>query len=438
MKKITVIGTGYVGLVSGAGISDFGHRVTCADIIESKIKLLKNGEIPIYEPGLYELVDRNVNAGRLSFTTQVDEAIQQADVIFIAVGTPQSDNGEANISAVESVARSIGKNLNNYKVICTKSTVPVGTGDIICELIRENMVDGGEFDYVSNPEFLREGSAVKDFLWPDRVVIGASSIKAFNIMKEVYRPLYVNEKPILHTNVATAEMIKYAANAFLALKISYINEVANLCEAVGADVHLVAKGMGQDGRISPKFLHPGPGFGGSCFPKDTQAFATLSREKGVPMNTIDAAITTNNIQKTRMVEKLNNLIGGDFSGKTIGVLGLAFKPSTDDVRESSSIEMIQSILDGGGKVKAYDPIANKSMQNIFPDLNYLHSWEETCDGVDAMVIMTDWNEFRGMNLKKLKKVMKTPLVLDTRNILSMDKLSEYGFQFDNVGRKRVL
>ena len=438
MKKITVIGTGYVGLVSGAGISDFGHSVICADIIESKIKLLKNGEIPIYEPGLYELVDRNVNAGRLSFTTKVDEAIQQADVIFIAVGTPQSDNGEANISAVESVARSIGKNLNSYKVICTKSTVPVGTGNIICKLIRENMVDGGEFDYVSNPEFLREGSAVKDFLWPDRVVIGASSTKAFNIMKDVYSPLYINEKPILHTNVATAEMIKYAANAFLALKISYINEVANLCEAVGADVHLVAKGMGQDGRISPKFLHPGPGFGGSCFPKDTQAFATLSRKKGVPMNTIDAAITTNNIQKTRMVEKLKKLIGGDFSGKTIGILGLAFKPNTDDVRESSSIEMIQSILDGGGKVKAYDPIANKSMQNIFPDLNYLHSWEETCDGVDAMVIMTEWNEFRGMDLKKLKKLMKTPLVLDTRNILSMDKLSEYGFQFDNVGRKTVL
>jgi UDPglucose 6-dehydrogenase len=300
------------------------------------------------------------------------------------------------------------------------------------------MVDGGEFDYVSNPEFLREGSAVKDFLWPDRVVIGASSTKAFNIMKDVYSPLYINEKPILHTNVATAEMIKYAANAFLALKISYINEVANLCEAVGADVHLVAKGMGQDGRISPKFLHPGPGFGGSCFPKDTQAFATLSRKKGVPMNTIDAAITTNNIQKTRMVKKLKNLIGGDFSGKTIGVLGLAFKPSTDDVRESPSIEMIQSILDGGGKVKAYDPIANTSMQNIFPYLNYLDSWEETCDGVDAMVIMTEWNEFRGMNLKKLKKVMKTALVLDTRNILSMDKLSEYGFQFDNVGRKTVL
>jgi UDPglucose 6-dehydrogenase len=438
VKKITVIGTGYVGLVSGAGISDFGHRVTCADIIESKIKLLKTGEIPIYEPGLSELVDRNVNAGRLSFTTKVDEAIQQADVIFIAVGTPQSDNGEANISAVESVARSIGKNLNSYKVICTKSTVPVGTGNIICELIRENMVDGGEFDYVSNPEFLREGSAVKDFLWPDRVVIGASSIKAFNIMKDVYSPLYINEKPILHTNVATAEMIKYAANAFLALKISYINEVANLCEAVGADVHLVAKGMGQDGRISPKFLHPGPGFGGSCFPKDTQAFATLSRKKGVPMNTIDAAITTNNIQKTRMVEKLKNLIGGDFSGKTIGILGLAFKPNTDDVRESSSIEMIQSILDGGGKVKAYDPIANKSMQNIFPDLNYVHSWEETCDGVEAMVIMTEWNEFRGMDLKKLKKLMKTPLVLDTRNILSMNKLSEFGFQFDNVGRKTAL
>ena len=437
MKKITVIGTGYVGLVSGAGISDFGHRVTCADIIESKIKLLKNGEIPIYEPGLYELVDRNVNAGRLSFTTQVDEAIQQADVIFIAVGTPQSDNGEANISAVESVARSIGKNLNNYKVICTKSTVPVGTGDIICELIRENMVDGGEFDYVSNPEFLREGSAVKDFLWPDRVVIGASSIKAFNIMKEVYRPLYVNEKPILHTNVATAEMIKYAANAFLALKISYINEVANLCEAVGADVHLVAKAMGQDGRISPKFLHPGPGFGGSCFPKDTHAIAALSRKKGVPMNTIDAAIITNNDQKKRMTQKLKNLVGGDFSNKTFGVLGLAFKPNTDDVRESSSIEMIQSIMDGGGEVRAYDPIANKSMKENFPDLNYCDSWEETCEDVDAMVIMTDWNEFRGMSLEKLKTIMKSPIILDTRNILSVDKLVEYGFQFDNVGRTKV-
>ena len=436
MRKITVIGTGYVGLVSGAGISDFGHHVTCADIVESKIKLLQEGKIPIYEPGLDELVDRNVSAGRLSFTTKVDEAIQQADVIFIAVGTPQGENGEANISAVEAVARSIGKNLNGYKVICTKSTVPIGTGDRVCELVRETMPEGGEFDYVSNPEFLREGSAVKDFLWPDRVVIGASSDKAFDILRDVYRPLYVNEKPMVHTNVATAEMIKYAANAFLALKISYINEVANLCEAVGADVHLVAKAMGQDGRISPKFLHPGPGFGGSCFPKDTHAIAAFSRKKGVPMNTIDAAIITNNDQKKRMTEKLKNLVGGDFSRKTIGVLGLAFKPNTDDVRESSSIEMIQAILDGGGKVKAYDPMANESMKKVFPNLNYSHSWEETCDDVDAVAIMTEWNEFRGMSLEKLKKIMKAPIVLDTRNILSIDKLSEHGFQFDNVGRKK--
>ena len=299
MKKITVIGTGYVGLVSGAGISDFGHYVNCADKIESKIKLLQQGEIPIYEPGLDDLVKRNVSTGRLSFTTNVDEAIQTADVIFIAVGTPQGENGEANISAVESVARAIGKNLNNYKVICTKSTVPIGTGDRVCELIRETMPKGGVFDYVSNPEFLREGSAVKDFLWPDRVVIGATSERAFDIMRDVYRPLYVNEKPILHTNVATAEMIKYAANAFLALKISYINEVANLCEKVGADIHQVAKAMGQDGRISPKFLHPGPGYGGSCFPKDTEAIAALSRKKGAPMHTIDAAIITNNEQKIK-------------------------------------------------------------------------------------------------------------------------------------------
>ena len=438
MKKITVIGTGYVGLVSGGGISDFGHYVTCVDIVESKIKCLQKGEIPIYEPGLKNLIERNVIAGRLSFTTNVDGAIQDADVIFIAVGTPQGDNGEANISAVETVARSIGKNLNGYKVICTKSTVPIGTGDRVCELIRESMPENGEFDYVSNPEFLRQGSAVKDFLWPDRVVIGASSEKAFEIMRDVYRPLYVNEKPMLHTNVATAEMIKYAANAFLALKISYINEVANLCEQVGADVHQVAKAMGQDGRISPKFLHPGPGYGGSCFPKDTQAIAALSKKKGTPMNTIDAAIITNNNQKKRMTEKLLNLVGGDFSNKIIGVLGLAFKPNTDDVRESSSIDMIQAILEGGGMVNAFDPIANESMKLFFPNLNYCDSWETACNNTDAIAIMTEWNEFRGLNLGELKSIMKSPTILDTRNILSMEKLKEHGFKYDNVGRIKAL
>jgi len=435
VRKITVIGTGYVGLVSGGGISDFGHLVTCADIVESKIKRLQAGEIPIYEPGLDDLVQRNVNAGRLSFTTDVDQAVQQADVIFIAVGTPQGHNGEADISAVESVARTIGKNLNGYKVICTKSTVPIGTGDRISQLIRETMPENGEFDYVSNPEFLREGSAVKDFLWPDRVVIGATSEKAFETMREVYRPLYVNEKPMLHTNVATAEMIKYASNAFLALKISYINEVANLCEVVGADVHQVAKAMGQDGRISPKFLHPGPGFGGSCFPKDTQAIAALSRKKGTPMHTIDAAISTNQTQKKRMTDKLKNLLPEGFGGKTIAVLGLAFKPNTDDVRESSAIEMIQTILDNNGEVQVYDPIANESMKKVFPDLKYAKSWEDACEGADAAAIMTEWNEFRGMSLKKLKSILNAPIILDTRNILSIDKLKSLGFKFENVGRK---
>jgi len=437
VKKITVIGTGYVGLVSGAGISDFGHQVTCADIAEDKINQLIQGEIPIYEPGLDELVARNVAAGRLSFTTDVNKAIQESNVIFIAVGTPQGNNGEANISAVEAVAKSIGQNLNSYKVVCTKSTVPIGTGNRVCEIINESKSNGCSFDYVSNPEFLREGSAVKDFLWPDRVVIGATSEKAFDVMRDVYRPLYINEKPMLHTNVATAEMIKYAANAFLALKISYINEVANLCEDVGADVHLVAKAMGQDGRISPKFLHPGPGFGGSCFPKDTHALAALARKKNLPMNTIEAAIETNDLQKFKMVTKLKSLMNGDFNGKTIAVLGLAFKPNTDDVRESSSIQMIKEIVKGGGTVRAYDPIANRTMREIFPNITYVESWEEACNNVDGVTIMTEWNEFRGMDLNHLKSLLSSPTLLDTRNILSIEKLSELGFVFDNVGRNNI-
>ena len=437
MLIISVIGTGYVGLVSGAGISDFGHRVICADISESKIKSLIEGEIPIYEPGLDDLVKRNVNAGRLSFSTNIDTAIHQADVVFIAVGTPQGKSGNADISAVESVARTISKNINGYKVICTKSTVPIGTGQRIKELISENIPDGGEFDYVSNPEFLREGSAVKDFLWPDRVVIGATSDRAFKIMREVYRPLYVNETPMLHTNIATAEMIKYASNAFLALKISYINEIANLCEASGADVHQVAKAMGQDGRISAKFLHPGPGFGGSCFPKDINALAAFANKKELPIKTIEAAIETNEIQKSRMVSKLKKMMNDDFSGKTVAILGLAFKPNTDDVRESSSIQMIREIQEGGGSIRAFDPIANDSMKEIIPDIKYVDSWEEACKDADSATIMTEWNEFRGMDLDRLKTLLSNPIVLDTRNILSIEKLTKLGFTFDNVGRKIV-
>ena len=437
MKKITIIGTGYVGLVSGAGISDFGHSVICADIIKEKIKLLKNGVMPIYEPGLEELVYKNVDVGRLSFTSNVDAAIQEADVIFIAVGTPEGEDGTADISAVESVARTIGKNLNGYKVICTKSTVPLGTGKLITKVINSTKDSKYEFDYVSNPEFLREGSAVKDFLWPDRVVIGANNDKAFKIIREVDRPLYINERPILHTSVITAEMIKYAANAFLALKISYINEVANLCDSLGADVHQVAKAMGKDGRISPKFLHQGPGFGGSCFPKDTKAFAALSKDQGLIMKTIEAAIEANYIQKSMMVDKMRKLIGGNFDGKQIAILGLAFKPNTDDIRDSASIIIIDSIIKEGGHIRAYDPIANKAMESIYPDLNYFTSWEEACKDADGVAIMTEWNEFRGISLSFLKSLLKSPVILDSRNIFSIENLEENNFKYDNVGRSSI-
>ena len=433
MKKITFIGTGYVGLVSGTAISDFGHKVICADILKEKIQLLNNGHIPIYEPGLTELIKRNVDAGRLSFTSNVEKAIEQSDIIFIAVGTPQKEDGSADISAVESVAEIIGENINKYKVICTKSTVPVGTGALVKNIINKHNHKNISFDYVSNPEFLREGSAIKDFLWPDRIVIGSDNKKSFDIMKEVYDPLYINDKPILNTSIITAEMIKYAANAFLALKISYINEVANLCEVLGANVQDVSKAMGQDGRISPKFLHPGPGYGGSCFPKDTRAFATLSRENGQKMQTIEAAIKANQDQKIRMIKKMKNLIGGDFSQKTISILGLSFKPNTDDIRDSASIDMISAINDDGGFVRAYDPIANKSMKGIFEHIQYFESWEEACKDADAVAIMTEWNEFRSMSIKKLKQLMNKPVLLDTRNIINVKKLKENDFNYDNVG-----
>lgn len=437
MKNITVIGTGYVGLVSGAGLSDFGNKVICADIDELKIRALEAGEIPIFEPGLKEVVARNVKSDRLSFTTDVAQAIRASDVIFIGVGTPEGKNGEANLSAVFSVAEMIGNNLNTYKVICTKSTVPIGTGEKIISIIEKTKNSNNNFDYVSNPEFLREGAAVQDFLIPDRVVLGATSDKAFKIMQDVYRPLYINETPIVYTSVPTAEMIKYASNAFLALKISYINEIANLCEAVGADVHIVAKAMGSDGRISPKFLHPGPGFGGSCFPKDTKALLSISKELNEPMNTVAAAIATNDRQKKRMADKLFNLLGNDIKGKTIAVLGLSFKQMTDDVRESASIAMIQSILDRDGKVKAYDPEAADNMKKHFPNIEYNTSWQMAVKGADAVVIMTEWHEFRGLDLTELKQLVKTPLILDTRNVLSIKDLVRLGFKFDNVGRKTL-
>lgn len=434
MKKITFVGTGYVGLVGGAGISEFGHQVTCADIDQNKIERLKRGEIPIYEPGLESLVKQNVAKGRLHFSHDVPKSIQNADIIFVAVGTPQGSNGEANLSAIESVAKTIGENLNGYKIICTKSTVPIGTGKRIEEIIR-SMNPNGDFDYVSNPEFLREGAAVKDFLHPDRVVIGTRTQKAIKVMGEVYRPLYINETPIISTTVETAEMIKYAANAFLSLKISYINEIANLCEAVGADVQDVARAMGLDGRISAKFLHPGPGYGGSCFPKDTHALAATGQKNRSPLLTVEAAIKTNASQKVRMVDKLKRLMGGSFKGKTVAVLGLAFKPQTDDVREAASIVIVSNLAESGATVQAYDPIAMDNFKNHFPNIQYFDSWQDAVKNADACILLTEWNEFRGMDLNKLKDLMKTPVLLDTKNIISIQELESRGFTYDNVGRK---
>jgi len=433
MKTITVIGTGYVGLVGGAGLSDFGNTVICCDIDTKKIEKLNNGEIPIYEPGLEEVLARNVNSGRLSFTTDLDLAISQSDVIFIAVGTPQGEHGEADISAVLAVARQIGKNLRGYKLICTKSTVPIGTGQKVIDIIK-SINNNTEFDYVSNPEFLREGAAVKDFLWPDRVVIGAEYERAFEVMKDVYRPLYINETPIVLTNIATAETIKYASNAFLALKISFINEIANLCEEIEGDIHQVARAMGLDGRISPKFLHPGPGYGGSCFPKDTNALVAMADNQGINISTVKAAISANDLQKQRMVNKLRNLVDGSFAGKQIAVLGLSFKPQTDDIRDSAAIIMIEGLLKGGANVRAYDPIAADSMKKIFPDLIYCDGWQQAVQDADAVAIMTEWNEFRGLDLEDLGKRLSKKIILDTRNIFRPVELKRLGFTYENVGR----
>ena len=436
MRKITIIGTGYVGLVSGAGIAEFGNDVTCVDIDKNKIQKLNSGEILIYEPELDSIVNRNKSKDRLKFSSDINKSIKSSDIIFIAVGTPQDKNGEADITAIQSVAKLIGENLNKYKIICTKSTVPIGTGKKI-ETIIKSINTSIEFDYVSNPEFLREGSAVKDFLKPDRIVIGARSKKAVEIMQDIYRPLYLNETPILSTSVETAEMIKYASNAFLALKISYINEIANLCDLVGADVQVVSKAMGQDGRISPKFLHPGPGFGGSCFPKDTMSLANIAKKNNIRMNTIEAAIKTNNEQKVLMVNKLKSLLNNKIKDKTIAVLGLAFKPQTDDIRDSASTIIIPRLIKEGAKINTYDPVAMDNFKSLKLNINYFNNWQDAVRDADALILLTEWNEFRGIDLSELKLLLKTPIVLDSKNILSIQKLRSFGFKYDNVGRKAI-
>ena len=437
MKRISVIGTGYVGLVTGAGLSDFGNNVICTDIDEDKINQLLASDIPIYEPGLKELVDRNVSAERLSFSTDISASVKNSEVVIIAVWTPMGDNGEADLTAVKSVAKMIGENLNGYKVICTKSTVPIGTGKKIKQIIEKTSGGSNEFDVVSNPEFLREGSAVKDFLLPNRIVIGSESEKAQKVMKQVYRPLFINETPIVSTNVVTAETIKYASNAFLAVKISYINELANLCDTTGADVHIVARGMGLDGRISPKFLHPGPGFGGSCFPKDTHALVQMAAEKEVEMQVVSAAISSNSIQWQKITKKLDILFADNLEGRTVAVLGLTFKANTDDVRQSPATPIIKHILENNGYVKAYDPEGIDNMKMLFPNIDYCDTHEEAVNGADGVIVMTEWHEFRGMDLKKVAELMNGNIIVDARNILDPKELKRNGFIFDNVGRPNV-
>lgn len=430
---ITIIGTGYVGLVTGACFSEFGVFVTCVDKDKNKIESLKHGIIPFYEPGLEELVKRNFRQGRLKFTTDIGEAIEESLVIFIAVGTPPRGDGSADISYVDEVAKEIANHIKNYKVIVTKSTVPVGTGERIRKIISQNLKEEVNFDIVSNPEFLREGAAIDDFMRPNRVVIGAKSQQAVAIMKDLYRPLYLIETPFVITNIETAELIKYASNSFLATKISFINEMAILCEKVGADVNVVAKGMGLDGRIGPKFLHAGPGFGGSCFPKDTKALLKIAADHNVKLNIVDAAIKANENQLLHVTEKIKSAFD-DIKTKTIAILGLSFKPNTDDIRESPAIFIIQSLLKEGANIRAYDPVAVENTKMVFPDITYCSDAYDACKNADAVVIVTEWNQFRNLDLGKLFNLLKQPYFFDLRNIYDPTKMKGMGFRYYSVGR----
>ncbi len=445
MASIAVAGTGYVGLVSGACLADFGNTVICVDNNDQKVDSLKAGKIPIYEPGLEDVVRRNVAAGRLTFTSDMPSAVKASDVVFIAVGTPPADDGSADLKYVEAVAREIARAMNGYKVIVDKSTVPVGTGRKVQSWVREELQkrsDASEpsFDVVSNPEFLREGSAVQDFTHPDRVVIGAESEKSRALMKDVYRSLYINETPYIETNIETAEMIKYASNSFLAVKITFINEVANLCEKVGANVQDVAKAMGRDGRIGGKFLHPGPGYGGSCFPKDTQAMARIGRDWGEPLSIVETTIEANERQKSRMVTKIEAGFGGNGSlaGKTVAILGLAFKPNTDDMREAPALSIIEGLVAKGAKIRACDPAALAEatwrLESVKGSVSFFTDEYEALKGSDAAVLMTEWNQYRNLDLDRVKALLSTPLFFDLRNVYKRPEMERRGFDFFAVGQ----
>lgn len=431
--NIAVIGSGYVGLVTGACFAEFGVNVTCVDKEEAKIAALKKGIIPIYEPGLEELVKKNVQNKRLSFSTDTVAAIQGALVIFIAVGTPDRGDGFADLSYIEKVAEMIAEHMNGYKVIVTKSTVPVGTGDRLRSIIGSKQKEHFDFDVVSNPEFLREGSAIEDFLRPNRVVIGAKSQQAIAIMRDLYRPLYLIETPLHITDIPTAEMIKYAANAFLATKISFINEIANLCEGVGANVQDVAKGMGLDGRIGSKFLHPGPGFGGSCFPKDVSALDKIAQKNGYEFKIVKAVIEVNRQQRERMIAKIEKEVGS-FKGKQIGILGLSFKPNTDDMREAPSVAIIRALQERGAKIIAHDPAAMEEAKKVLKEVTYAADPYAVADGSDAIILMTEWNPFRNLDLDQIKKKLKSPIFIDLRNVYEPKKMAALGFKYTSVGR----
>ena len=434
--NVGIVGTGYVGLVTGACLADFGHTVVCVDTAASRIEALRAGALPFYEPGLAEVVTRNTSAGRLRFSVDLGDAVRTSTVIFIAVGTPEGANGEADLSQLAAAAEAMAKHLVEYRVIATKSTVPVGTGAWLRGYLEQN-VGHAEFDIVSNPEFLREGSAISDFLRPDRVVIGTTSERATAIMREIYRPLYLIETPLVVTDVESAEMIKYASNAFLAVKIGFINEIANLCERVGADVHIVAKGMGLDKRIGPKFLHPGPGYGGSCFPKDTRALAALGTGHDTRQCIVEAAIAANDRQRQLLVEKIARTVDG-LVGRRIAVLGLSFKPNTDDVRESPGIFVCRELVRSGAQVTAFDPVALVSATNALRDVDhgvtFAASAYDAAQGADALVIMTEWNEFRGLELERLRPLMARPIIVDARNVLDPAQTRALGYTYVPTGR----
>ncbi|MEX2453229.1 MAG: UDP-glucose/GDP-mannose dehydrogenase family protein [Rhodospirillaceae bacterium] len=436
--RIAMIGTGYVGLVSGACFSEFGTDVVCVDKDEKKIARLLKGEIPIYEPGLEQLVEKSVAAGRLSFTTDLQSAVRGADAVFIAVGTPsRRGDGHADLSYVYAAAREIGEAMDGYTVVVTKSTVPVGTGREVHRIIGEVRPDD-EFDVASNPEFLREGSAIEDFMRPDRVVIGTESERAKEVLRHLYRPLFLLETPILFTRIETAELIKYAANTFLAAKITFINELANLCEKVGANVQEVARGIGLDGRIGSKFLHAGPGYGGSCFPKDTLALVKTAQDHGTPLRIIETVVAVNDSRKKEMAQKIIASCGGSVEGATIAVLGLTFKPNTDDMRDSPSLDIVPALQAAGASVRAFDPQGMEEAECLLPGVVFCTNAYETMDGADALVIVTEWNEFRLLDLDRAKGLLSRPLLIDLRNIYKYDEVIAAGFDYYSVGRAPVL